>query len=451
MLPEIVGVAGLVIIFVLAMWRGINMGLVALAAAFLVGTFYFHQEAEDIAAQFPTKLLVILIGVTFFFGLAKLNGTVDHVVHAAIRATRGHAWAISWVFFLLSALIVGSGAQSTAVVAILIPLGQAFAQRYRISPLLMGLAVLNGTNAGGFSPVAVYFNIVNTVLSKQHIDVDPTGVFIWTFIANAVIQAVAFLVLGGPGLIRRERAERNSHARVLAASGAAGSAGSAAAGAAVTGAIPEAPAASGTADPSLAPATPWGAKNTITVVLFAAILGLGLFARLDVGFLAIVAAVVLLLIYPGDAKAAVARIEWNVILLIGGIVTYVGVLQEAGVVDTIAGGVAGIGAPLLAALVLMYIAGVVSAFASTNALFGVLAPLAAPLLLAGGLPVTGFTIAMCVAASAVDSSPFSTGGALVVANTEESKKDETFRGMMIWGMACVVVVPVAVWLAFIVP
>ena len=59
-------------------------------------------------------------------------------------------------------------------------------------------------------------------------------------------------------------------------------------------------------------------------------------------------------------------------------------------------------------------------------------------------------IALCIAASAVDSSPFSTGGALVVANTEEEKREKTFRGMMIWGMSMIVAAPLLAWLLFVV-
>ncbi|RBP64964.1 UIT1 family transporter [Brevibacterium sanguinis] len=412
MTPEIVGVVGLVAIFAIAMWRKVNMGAVALVAAFLLGTFYFSLEAADISAGFPGNLLVTLVGVTFFFGLARTNGTVDHVVNGAVDLVKGRAALIPWVFFLLAAVITGSGAISAATNAILIPVGLAFATRYRINPVLIGLSIINGTNAGGFSPLAVYFSIVNGVLEGEGISVDPLTIFLVTFAFNLALNIVSFFVFGGRRLFHHSGG-------------------------------------TDTGEELQAGTGPWSAKNTLTLLLFTLILVGGLFFGLDVGFLALTAAVVLGALWPADLKEGMSGIGWGVVLLIGGIITYVSVLQGAGVVDNLSNSVVGIGSALVAGLLMMYIAGIVSAFASTNAMFGVLVPLAAPLLVAGQLPALGFTLALCVAASAVDSSPFSTGGALVVANSEEDKQEKAFKGLMAWGMSMVAIIPVAVWLIFL--
>lgn len=204
------------------------------------------------------------------------------------------------------------------------------------------------------------------------------------------------------------------------------------------------------AAPTTEAKSPWTARNTVTIVLFALILIGGLFFALDVGFLALSAAVVLGCLWPKDVKEGMEGIGWGVVLLIGGIITYISVLQGAGIVEGLSNSVIGVGSALVAGLLMMYIAGVVSAFASTNAMFGVLVPLAAPLLVAGELPALGFTLALCVAASAVDSSPFSTGGALVVANSEEGEQDKAFKGLMTWGMSMVAIIPVVVWVIFLV-
>ncbi|MCQ9386593.1 SLC13 family permease [Brevibacterium moorei] len=440
MTATIIGVVGLVVIFALSMWRGVSMGAIALFAAFALGTFYFGMKTDDVSAQFPTNLLVTLVGVTFFFGLARANGTVARVVDAAVGLTRGRAWALPWVFFILAAIITGSGALSAATNAILVPVGLAFASRYRISPLLMGLSILNGTNAGGFSPIAVYFSIVNGVLVKSGVTVDPMAIFIGTFVFNLVLNLVAFFLLGGRGLLARRG---GGGAQTTGAEVPAGRAHT----------VTTAPAGTGgtaTTEASTPAKESWNWQNHLTLVLFLAILALGLFAKLDVGYLALGSAVLLGLIAPQYVKDGMDAIGWGVVLLIGGIVTYVGVLQKAGVVDTLANGITGIGSVLVASLLIMYVAGIVSAFASTNAMFGVLVPIAAPLLLGGQLPLVGFVLALSIAASAVDSSPFSTGGALVVANTEEDKRDKTFKGLMTWGMSMTAIVPLIVWLLFLV-
>ena len=94
-----------------------------------------------------------------------------------------------------------------------------------------------------------------------------------------------------------------------------------------------------------------------------------------------------------------------------------------GTIDWLGKEVAGIGTPLLAALVICFIGGAVSAFASTTGILGALIPLAVPFLAQGQIGAVGVIIALSIASSVVDSSPFSTSGALVVANSPDDKRD----------------------------
>jgi hypothetical protein len=60
-------------------------------------------------------------------------------------------------------------------------------------------------------------------------------------------------------------------------------------------------------------------------------------------------------------------------------------------------------------------------------------------------------IALSISASVVDSSPFSTSGALVVANSAEDQRDKVFRQLVRWGFSMVVIAPIATWLIFVLP
>ena len=108
-------------------------------------------------------------------------------------------------------------------------------------------------------------------------------------------------------------------------------------------------------------------------------------------------------------------------LLIGGVLTFIGVLQEAGTVDYVGNAVAGLGMPLLVALLLCYIGAIVSAFASSTAILGATIPLAVPFLLAGEVGAVGVIVALAISSTIVDVSPFSTNGALVLANAPERR------------------------------
>ena len=117
-------------------------------------------------------------------------------------------------------------------------------------------------------------------------------------------------------------------------------------------------------------------------------------------------AVVLALISPNKQKNSVNKVSWSTVLLVGGVITYVGVLQRSGAIDAVGQGVSGIGVPLLSALLLCYIGAVVSAFASSVGVIGATIPLAVPFLLQGEVGAVGMIAALAISATIVDVSPF---------------------------------------------
>jgi Na+/H+ antiporter NhaD/arsenite permease-like protein len=413
-MDQVFALVGLVLIFGLAFWRNLNMGAVALAFTYLLGTFYFDLKTADISDGFPGQLVITLLGVTYVFGIGRVNGTVDQIVRTLLSAVRGRVSLMPWVFFILAAGITASGALTIATYGILVPIGMAFAHKNKINPLLMGLSIINGANAGGFSPVAVYYVIISGTLERFGFPVDPVPMFLWTFVGSFLINIIAYVMFDGLKLLIRDRANGKAH-------------------------HPD--------DVVESPAWTWPQRLTV-VIFLSMVLGALLF-KLDVGFMAMIGAVIIASFHPEDSRAGLQQIAWSTILLIGGIVTYVNMLDSTGTIEGLAHKVASVGTPVIAALLLLYIAAIVSAFASTNAMFVILVPLAAPLLLGGEVGVLGFAIALALSAVVVDTSPFSTAGALVVANTDEHRSDRVFRGLLWWACGMMALAPLATWAAFV--
>lgn len=141
---------------------------------------------------------------------------------------------------------------------------------------------------------------------------------------------------------------------------------------------------------------------------------------------------------------------WPVILLISGLLTYVGVLDQIGTIDYMEGLISGVGNPLLAALAASYVGGLVSAFASTAGILGVAIPLAAPLLQNAALPAIGTISAVAISSAIVDISPLSTNGALLLANAQGVEERVFFRQLLLWAAGVVVFAPLLAWLVFVV-
>ena len=101
-------IAGLVVMFIVATVLPINMGALAFALAFLVGTVSMGLRADQIIAGFPGDLFVTLVGITYLFAIAQKKGTIDFLVHSAVRMVRGRIAAIPWIMFTVAACLTAA-------------------------------------------------------------------------------------------------------------------------------------------------------------------------------------------------------------------------------------------------------------------------------------------------------------------------------------------------------
>jgi di/tricarboxylate transporter len=171
----------------------------------------------------------------------------------------------------------------------------------------------------------------------------------------------------------------------------------------------------------------------------------------DIGVLCFAFGAALALIDPASGKAAVSKIDWSTVLLVGGIITYVGVLQTMGTVDLLGEAARHVGAPLLTALVICFIAALVSAFASTTGILAALVPLALPLVASGDVAGWALISALAVCASIVDVSPFSTVGATLVATAAEEERPRMTSLLTRWGLSIVLIGPVVLVSILVLP
>jgi di/tricarboxylate transporter len=416
LLIHIAGVAGLVLIFLIGTTRPVNLGALALAMTYLVGTLAAGETAAAMYSGFPVDLLILLVGVTYLFGVATANGTVERIVEGAARLVRGQRALIPWTAFVVASLPAMAGALGSAGVAMLAPLSLRLAERYDIDRRMVGVMVVHGAAAGNFSPLNVLSAIVRQALAASGLDVSVTALFLANLAYNVALAVVAFLAFGGLGLLRSAPRQTPPAADALPVEHA---------------------------DRRL--------DQICTVLALTAVAVAAFRFGLNIGFVALCAAVSLHLLFARSSRGAETKISWSVVLLVCGIVTYVSALQRHGTVDAVGAGIVSLGSPLVVALLLCVVAAVTSAFASSAGILGAMIPLAVPLIAQGQISATELVIAIAVSATVVDATPFSTVGALVVANARADEQPRIYRGLLIWGAVMVVTAPFVTWLLFILP
>ncbi|MFL4991338.1 MAG: SLC13 family permease [Microvirga sp.] len=459
MSPQLISIYALVAMFVVATILPINMGVLAFVGAFLVGTLVAGQTTSAIIAGFPGGLFLTLVGITFLFAIAQNNGTIDWLVRLAVKAVRGRIAAIPWIMFGISAVLTSVGAVSPGAVAIIAPVALGFALKYSISPLLMGLMVIHGAQAGGFSPISIYGGITNRIVAKAGLPLSEITTFLASFGVNLAVAVLLFLALGGRKLLQARDAAPAA-VNVPPVQIAMPQSGPQIFGDSEAEALSEEirletgqkPNRSIMESPTDGAETSEGGLYQIVTLLGLVALAILVLAfNLDIGFVAITIGLALSLMAPTLQKRAMGQVAWPEIMLITGVSTYVVVLEKMGTISFVGDSVAGLASPVLAALLLCFIGAVVSAFASSTAVLGSLIPLAVPFLQSGtGVSPIGFIAAMAVASTIVDVSPFSTNGALVLANAQGVDREAFFRKLLAYGAAVTVIAPVVVWLLFVV-
>jgi Dicarboxylate carrier protein MatC N-terminus len=374
-------------------------------------------------------LFVLLTGVTYLFGIAVQNGTVSWIVDKSVSAVGRRRSLVPWAVFVVAALPAMAGALGSTGVALLAPLAMRLGERYEIDRRMIGLMVVHGAAAGNFSPLNVLGAMVHQAVNSRGLTMSFTTLFFANLLCNVALGAVIVWLFRG---------------RVPSSAAAAYE------GATVNRVAAAAPSERSESRGSESRGDSNAARvSTVLALLAVAVVSLGF--GLSIGFVAFCAAAILHLAFPTSSSGAERHIAWGVVLLVCGVVMYVAALQRYGTVTAIGEAITGMGRPLFAALLLCGIGAVTSAFASSAGILGAMLPLAAPFMMQGLVGTTGFVTALALSATLVDATPFSTVGALAVANASEQERKHVYRGMLAWGAAMVIIAPLLTWLVFVVP
>ncbi len=408
-----ISLAALLTAVTLSMVTKVNVGVVSLAFAWIVGVYVGGLPLNSVIGTFPVQLFLTLAGVTLLFGMAHVNGTLERLAARAVRLCYGNAGIIPVMFFAVALVLSTIGPGNIATAALLAPMAMAIGHRAGVPPFLMILMVGNGAQAGALSPFAPTGVIVNGVMARIGLGGVEWQTYANNLLAHLVITFIAYLVFGGWRLFK-PRATRTDGAAVV------------------------------TADP-LQP------RHWLTIAVLVTLVVVVVGFDMQVGMAALTGATFLSLAGAADEKETIRRMPWNVVLMVCGVTVLIGVLEQTQGMDLFSDLLARVATPSTVTGVIAFVTGLVSVYSSTS---GVVLPAFLPTIpglverMGGGDPLA-IASAMNVGGHLVDLSPLSTIGALCLAALPPGSDPRVvFNQLLAWGLSMTVVGGIICWVLF---
>jgi di/tricarboxylate transporter len=419
-----ISLLALLIAITLSMVSSVNVGVVSLAFAWIVGVYLGGMRLAVVIGTFPIDLLLNLVGVTLLFGMANLNGTLGRIAARAVSACRGNAGVIPIMLFFIALGLSSIGPGNIATTAIMAPMAMAVGARAAIPPFLMALMVGNGAQAGALSRFAPTGIIVNENMLKIGLGGNETQTYLNNLMAHAVVTFAAYFLFGGWRLFtRKPRVEP-----LMSQSDQVGA----------------------RADAAIVEVEPFAATHWLTMAVLVTLVVVVIEFRAHVGLAALTGASILSLLKAADEKEAIKRMPWGVIIMVCGVTVLIGVLAAQGGMDLFRNMLAAISTPATVTFMMALVTGAVSVYSSTS---GVVLPAFLPTVpgLAQQIGADPMAIAssMNVGGHLVDLSPLSTIGALCIAALpNEADARKLFNQLLAWGLSMILVGAVICWILF---
>jgi di/tricarboxylate transporter len=408
-----ISVGALAIAVTLSMVTTINVGIVCMAFAWIVGVHLGGMSTGTILEGFPTSLFITLVGVTLFFSMARGNGTLERVTERAVRLCRGHAGLLPVVFFFLAFAMSTIGPGAIGAAALLAPPAMAVAARTKGSLFLMAIMIGNGALAGSLSPFSPTGVVANDVMVRMGYPGLEWEIFYNNIIGHALVAFGGFFLLGGLRLFRP------GHGHASAAN-----------------------------DVSSQPFEP---RHWLTLGLIATLLVLVIGLRFEVGMTALTGAAILSFARAADEKEAIRGMPWGVMLMVSGVTVLITLMEKNQGLELFTDLLVRLSTPESVTAVVAFVTGVVSVYSSTS---GVVLPAFLPTVPGlverlGGLDAIAVASAMNLGSHLVDLSPLSTTGALCMAGIPAGVDPlGLFNKLLAWGLSMTVVGALVCWLMF---
>lgn len=368
---SVVSLVCLIIAIALGFFGKVNIGVIAVGVALLLGKFAGIEDAI-LLKYFNSSLFVRLLGVLLLFSVAQVNGTIEKLTRAAVYSMRKVPKLIPILIFIVSALL-GGVAGSIPILALMAAITCSLAHELKVHPIKLAPFGVFGALSGAVTPVSMTGVLIKSLAADSGISFSYLSNYLALFFSNFVPCLIFyFLCRWHRHRITPEFAdmklEKLDRQQMLTLAG------------------------------------------ILVMIVMTLILGI------DVGLASLFCAAILLLFRVSNEKAAISDIPWGTLIMISGMGILISMVNDLHGIDLIADFLERFMTPALAPVVYVLLSGVMSFVSSAQ---GVVMPTLIPTIPAivasfPGLSPQVMLMAILIGTACTTISPFSTGGALVL-------------------------------------
>lgn len=395
-LPQI-SLLVLVAVIAVGFIKKINIGFFSIGAAFLLmllgmavdfqvpaGEAMRALKASDVTKGFSSSMFVTLVGVTFLFGMASQNGTLDLFSKKIVALVGKRTYLIPVLMFFLSAFISAIGPGHIAAGILMTTFAVYLALELDINPMATALYAKLGANAGCASSLSLTGILAKELSTPLGYDGFSLHLFLSTLLSGFVFTLVVYILYKGYK-VKADNPMKLSE-------------------------IPK-----------------FNRKQQITMASIVIMVICCIGFKLDTGLFAFVMAAVLILLGCADEKKAIKSIPWGTLIMICGVGVLVNMISVMGGIDLISDTLASFMTARTAAPIMAATSGILSWVSSTTAVvMPTLYPISAEICQRfAGVNYVELISAITATSFAAAISPLSTGGAIIMSSYSAARETTT--------------------------
>ena len=361
----------LVLVIFIGFFRKINVGLVAILAVTIFGTFIGEKDSVIIKG-FSSSLFIMLLGVSFLCSIGITNGSLELMSKKILKLSGGYAFIAPILIYIIGFGIAAIGPGCVPALGIVAALSIPLGKSTGYDSVMLAIIGEIGSFTGRFSPITPESLLIQKLTEPQGITNYQSIILIYASVTTIILSVIIFIIFKGYK-VKTQKMEQNE--------------------------IPS-----------------FNKNQIFTLIGFLIVIIACTFYKRNVGLISFAVGILLILIKAADEKAVFKAISWSTLLMITGFGMLMDIVILVGGVSLLSDSLAKIMTPHTAVAIQGLTGGIMSWFSSAiGVVWPTLVPTVGSIANSVGVPADSLISILCLTASFAGLSPASTGGGLIMA------------------------------------